>query len=199
MTSNTLFYKWGKPSTSPAQREYVTSSNIQVNLRLFTSGDHFKNNRSFTMLSCHHKRENRLWAVTWEKTCCSNHVFVYFFLSSLLAFILSSSICSHTSHIQIILNKHMPLKATFFKMLCYLFLSLWCLLGTYFITIWNYLIFYVLRCLFLFSPSCHIIPLQRLYWYDSLRGSIVAITIHNMNTKNTHGLCVGMYITFSVT
>lgn len=52
---------------SPAQREYVTSSNIQVNLRLFTSGDHFKNNRSFTMLSCHHKRENRLWAVTWEK------------------------------------------------------------------------------------------------------------------------------------
>lgn len=92
----------------------MTSSNIQVNLRLFTSGDHFKNNRSFTMLSCHHKRENRLWAVTWEKTCCSNHVFVYSFLSSLLAFILSSSICSHTSHIQIILNKHMPLKATFF-------------------------------------------------------------------------------------
>lgn len=110
-----------------------------------------QNKRSFTLLSCHHKRENLLWPVTWERTWCFSHVFVYSFLSSLLAFLLSSSFCSHTSNIKIILNNHMPLKATLLLNVVLPFhLSL--ALAWHFYYHWNY--FDLLCCkVFIFLPS----------------------------------------------
>lgn len=98
--------------------------------------------------------------------------------------------CSHTSHIKMIVNKHMPWKATLLSnVVTFSSLPFGVYMALILLPSEITLSFYVLRCSYFLSPSCHIIPLQRLYQWASFRSSLIGISEHNKNTKTTHG-CV---------